>query len=392
MEMMDKMNNLSFQICEEIKEIKENNPDPSNINEDEKKLKPYNTINYYENKKDIITNNSSNDDNLFYLPLKKNKNLIPKYNYNYNNQKDKNFDYSINGIDNFSKAEYLCNKNDMSSNKKNSEIISQNNYNYKYKLNLNYIESNKSHRKKIQSRPSSVNNNEKNNSFTTAKFSNLNNNFLNDVPDDETMISISNEINILHSNLKDHTELNDNGSYKENEILPNFFENKNLFCNFEINNRTIRKLSNDSDTGFFGIKCRDSLKSLRGKYYFNVYLKNTIRSNIYIGITSDPRIGLNGGYHKTQNTFMYSLSNCDAYIRRSNLIGNFMRRGKTGDVYSFLIDFEFTVMKLFLNGNELNHNNIKILPNENCFFPCIDIKDSGDCVSFIDGMLLNFNI
>jgi hypothetical protein len=283
-------------------------------------------------------------------------------------------------------------------------------------------------------------NNSKNNSFYTNKISNINNynlndnendnenyddlNNLNDIynndnnNNDESIHLSSNDIkiNLLRNNLNEKKHENSNSNFNFNlntynthnnnnikdknkdnknkiyETLPSFFKNEKLFSSFEIRDRVIKKISTSNEFGYFGIRSRDpmEMECLDKKYYFSIYIQNTNKSNIFIGITSDNRMGISGGFHKTHNSLMYNLSNCDAYDRNSVIMGNIARKGRTGDIYTFYVDFEFKFMKLFLNGNEINHNNIKIYSNETNFYPCLDIKDADDCVGFVDRIILNF--
>ena len=382
MEMMEKMNNLSFQILEEIKEIKEkkNSSSAQNFN---KKNNTYNNINVYENNKNLNVINETKSD----LMYSTDKNKNPKHLFD----TDKNNHGEYAGLISkpYVKYNLLENKNDLKSSDKNPYDLNKNNLNNKYKPSTN-----SDTRKRSGSKGATVNNlnNDKMNSFLTNKYSNFNNNFLNEIAD-ETILSITNDINIFQNNiLNDKNDSNEGGSFNRiTEVVPTFFKNDKLFCNFEIRDKSIKKVNLNYDYGYFGIRCRDPLRTNGGRYYFNVYLQNTYKSNIFIGITSDARMGVPGGYHKSHNTFMYSLINCDAYVRNNTLIGNFIRRGRTGDIYTFFVDFEFKFIKLFLNGNELNHNNINIYDNQENYYPCIDIKDSEDCISFVDRIILNFN-
>lgn len=431
-EMMEKMNNLSFQILEEIKELKEKNSE-NQISYNQNNNKNYNSsFNYNQNinNNNNQYNNPTTNNNSNYLSNNDNRLNAAKSPFssgshfydaskqlNVINETKADLLYSIEKNRN-SAGKYL---QDPESNREfgsmakspfNQFNLIENNYEIKIKKNTQseknqnlfsnkyYIEQDNSRykiRKQSLSRTNTQNNfynqtDKNNNSFYTNKFSNLNNNFLNEICDDETIFSLSNDINLLGNNLNEKNEFCEAAAYaKIMEILPSFFKNEKLFSNFEIKEKTIKKIPSKYDYGYFGIRCRDPLDSAGGKYYFNVYLQNTLKSNIFIGITSDARMGIPGGYHKSHNTFMYNLSNCDAFVRTNSLIGNFVRKGKSGDIYTFYADFEFKFIKLFLNGNELNHNNITVYSNESTFYPCVDLKDADDTVTFVDRIILNFN-
>jgi len=428
MEMLDKMNNLSFQILEEIKDLKERNGENPNgyifNNNNYNNNTNFNTkyLTYDYNKhldgKTALSNYRliGNHKNLNFnainetkaetrFSLEKTRNISSKYskekepfnmrnNYTQYNLIENNFDNKVdrksiektlnlynykdnsdhdNFLSNFNKRQTYSRSNTQNNINSNNNI---NNYS-----NLNYEKNN-------------INNVINNNSFYTNKFSNFNNNLLGEGGDDDTIYAISNDINNLRNNLKENNKSakKEKLSYGKNmEITPSFFKNEKLFNNFDINEKTIKKNYSSYDYGFFGIRCRDPLDSSEGKYYFNVHLQTTNKSNIFIGITSDPRMAVPGGYHKSHNTFMYNLSNSEAYVRTTSQTGNFARKGRAGDIYTFYVDFELKIIKLFLNGNELNSNNITIYTNENKFYPCIDLKDVDDSVSFVDRIILNFN-
>jgi len=390
MEMMEKMNNLSFQVLEEIKELKDNRKINNLKNFDHKiqlvKSNYSSAINFYDSKNQLNVINETKGDLLYSTEKNRNSSTkklveIEKDNMGYNYQ-NKNPFKQYSEIDN--KYDFSRSKNLNKINNNNKYIIDDNS---RYNI-----------RKQSTSQANTLNNfypnnNEnKNTSFYTNKFSNINNNFLNEIADDETMFSISNEIHLLRNNLNfDKNEYEDAAYSKIIEILPSFFRNEKLFSSFEIKDKTIKRILSNYDFGYFGIRCKDPLDSTGGKYYFNIYLQNTLKSNIFFGITSDARMGVPGGYHKSHNTFMYNLSNCDAFLRTNNSIGNFGRKGRSGDIYTFYVDFEFKFMKLFLNGNELNHNNIVLYSNETSFYPCLDMKDAEDTITFVDRIVLNFN-
>jgi len=378
-EMMEKMNNLSFQILEEIRELKEKNCENENQNyknHNDKYNPNYNSnLNYDYNTNQIRRNNNFNNyKNSDYLAKTQNKNQNNIENDQYANSrysKEKNRNIS-------STIKYL---NDSSKSRENS--VGRLAFNYNNEPNYN----NSKYNTTLKPNYAKGNNNanEKTNSFITNKYSNINNNI-----DDETIFSLSNEINLLKNNLNDR---NDNNNYPNNinEIIPSFFKNEKLFSNFEIQEKTIKKVFSSSyDYGFFGIRCRDAINSSQGKYFFSIYLNNTNKSNINIGMTTDARMGIPGGFHDSHNSFMYNLVNCEAYIRASHQPANYSRRGKSGDIYTFYVDFDSNYIKLFLNGNELNHNSITIYQGDSKFYPCIDIKDENDSISFVDRIILNF--
>jgi len=433
MEMMEKMNNLSFQILDEIRELKEKNYDnqankyktsnynSSNVNyidsnkHQTRKVTYSSGLNFYnperhlnvidETKADLLYSSEKNRNSIInnlQEPEKDKEFARDKSPLNHNILIENNYENKFNRIS--SKEKYLTNNyflgqnnnnyyNNSNINQNNKYTIEQENSRYNIRKHSNSRTNTQNNFNSQNNNNNINNNNSKNNSFYTNKFSNINNNFLNDIGDDETIFSISNDINILRNNLNErNNDFNDAAAFgKIMEILPSFFKNEKLFSNFEIKDKTIKRIKSSYDFGYFGIRCRDPLDSSGGKYYFSLYLQNTLKSNIFLGMTSDARMGVPNGYHKSHNTFMYNLSNCDAFLRTNSQMGNFVRKGKTGDIYTFYVDFEFKFIKLFLNGNELSHNNITIYSNENSFYPCIDIKDADDSVSFVDRIILNFS-
>lgn len=474
MEMMGKMNNLSFQILEEIKELKE-----KNFEKEDKKSKSYlaydysnhvpirnndinktdnnnNNQNSYEpyfnenkNNKSILNSSSIERNRLNSIENKINKNSLYNYSRRINqetNSRDKYNGYDRKNKDINNKYGYYDSLQEKTKSILKFRNLAEQESNIPTRLNNN------SPRKHSNSRLNTYSNNiinpnlnnvyneKNNNSFYTNKISNINNNnnnnLLNNNDDcniaDETIQSISNDLKILQTNLNDSKSRiflnnNNNNNIKNNfnnnlnnsnlnnhsniinnsltvqnnqsaisEIIPSFFKtskNEKLFANFEIQEKTIKKLysNNQYDYGFFGIRCRDPINSFsNGKFYFSVFLQQTQKSSIFLGMTSDARMGIPGGFHKTPNSFMFNLATFQPFVRGEGQVFDYGRKGRSGDIYTFFVDFEACFMKLFLNGNELSHVRISVGKHEGCFYPCVDVKDAEDTVAFVDRIILNF--
>lgn len=405
METMEKMNNLSFQILEEIKELKEKHYDANHkkiLSRDTTKQSFLNTCN-----RNIKIIQDKNPDTPYRLYSKEHS-IISKPNYSIENSKDTNDqEYpKYTKISNTTKNYKIIDNNKFVNyylNKSNEKLALQ----FNYENDITNDNSKLKHRKVSNTRGSLMkkkNNNdnlvnEKNSSFYTNKYSNINNNnAINNLADD-TIGSIKNDINSIKNSFKDKMEYNtiqdhrkeDNIYLKPTELFPSLFKNERLFINFEIKDKSLRKISSGFDFSYYGIRCRESMDSLGGKYYFSIYLQKICKSNIFVGMTNDARLGVQGGYHKIHNTFMYNLGNGDAFIRNNSLASNIVRKPRSGDVYSFYVDFDMKFIKLFVNGNEINHNDISLYSNEQIFYPCLDMRDPDDCIVFVDKIILNIH-